>query len=35
MLEFVKEVEGLRPASFNFSHLNFISSEMADAHNAR
>jgi Fe-coproporphyrin III synthase len=35
MLDFVKEVERLRPASFNFSHLNFISSEMADVHNAR
>jgi MoaA/NifB/PqqE/SkfB family radical SAM enzyme len=35
MLDFVKEVETLRPASFNFSHLNFISSEMAEVHNAR
>ena len=34
MLEFVRQVEGLRPASFNFSHLNFITAEMAEAHNA-
>jgi MoaA/NifB/PqqE/SkfB family radical SAM enzyme len=35
LLDFVRQIEGLRPASINFSHLNFISAEMAAAHNAR
>ena len=34
MRDFVRQVEGLQPTSFNFSHLNFISAEMATAHNA-
>ncbi|MGH2542850.1 MAG: radical SAM protein, partial [Ardenticatenaceae bacterium] len=35
MAEFCRQVEALRPASLNFSHLNFISEEMATAHNSR
>ncbi len=35
MTDFVRQVEPLRPASLNFSHLNFISDGMALAHNAR
>ncbi len=34
MVEFVRAVEDLRPAAFCFSHLNFITDEMAAAHNA-
>jgi Fe-coproporphyrin III synthase len=34
MLNFVREIEGLHPASLTFSHLNFISDEMARVHNA-
>ncbi len=34
MLAFVRAVEGLRPAAFCFSHLNFITDAMAAAHNA-
>ncbi len=33
MVAFVKEVEGLRPDSLSFSHLNFVTSEMAAVHN--
>ncbi len=33
-LEFVREIEALKPLSINVSHLNFISDEMAAAHNA-
>lgn len=35
MLDFVRQVEGLAPASYCFSHLNFITEEMAGVHNAR
>ncbi len=35
VLEFVEAVAPLRPSAINFSHLNFISEEMAGAHNAR
>ncbi|MBZ5587487.1 MAG: radical SAM protein [Acidobacteriia bacterium] len=34
MLEFVRAVEPLQPTALCFSHLNFITSEMAAAHNA-
>lgn len=34
MVDFVRQVEDLSPASFCFSHLNFITEEMAAAHNA-
>ncbi len=34
MPAFVRAVEPLRPSAFCFSHLNFITSEMAAAHNA-
>lgn len=34
MLDFVRQVEGLQPASLVFSHLNFVSDEMAAAHHA-
>jgi MoaA/NifB/PqqE/SkfB family radical SAM enzyme len=34
MLAFVRSVESLRPTAFCFSHLNFITAEMAAAHNA-
>jgi Fe-coproporphyrin III synthase len=33
MLDFVRQVENLAPASLTFSHLNFISDEMAALHN--
>ena len=35
MVDFMREIEDLRPASCNFSHLNFITEEMATVHNAR
>ncbi|MCZ7569705.1 MAG: radical SAM protein [Ardenticatenaceae bacterium] len=35
VLDFVQAVEPLRPAGINISQLNFISDEMAAAHNAR
>lgn len=35
MVDFARQIEGLRPASLNFSHLNFITEEMAAAHNAQ
>ncbi len=35
MLAFVRSVEALRPVALCFSHLNFITAEMAAAHNAR
>jgi MoaA/NifB/PqqE/SkfB family radical SAM enzyme len=35
VLEFVQAAAPLDPWAINFSHLNFISAEMADAHNAR
>jgi Fe-coproporphyrin III synthase len=34
MLAFVRAVEPLQPTAFCFSHLNFITDEMAAAHNA-
>ncbi len=34
ILEFIQEVEPLRPADINVSQLNFITDEMAAAHNA-
>ena len=35
LLTFVRQVEPLQPAAFVFSHLNFITEEMAAAHNAQ
>jgi MoaA/NifB/PqqE/SkfB family radical SAM enzyme len=34
ILEFIQAVEPLRPAAIHISHLNFITEEMAQAHNA-
>lgn len=33
MVELLRQVEGLGAASLSFSHLNFVSAEMADVHN--
>lgn len=35
MVAFVEQIEDLQPASLAFSHLNFISAEMAEVHNAQ
>jgi MoaA/NifB/PqqE/SkfB family radical SAM enzyme len=35
ILEFIQAVEPLQPIAIHISHLNFITEEMAQAHNAR
>jgi MoaA/NifB/PqqE/SkfB family radical SAM enzyme len=35
ILDFIRQVEPLEPAAINISHLNFISDELATAHNAQ